>query len=70
MLSENKIQKSVNIVTTGSGKSVEVLWINQIIKNDLVLAETNHRCAYSAEDKEKFLIEVERAEEYLGILGW
>lgn len=70
MLSENKIQKSVNVINTGEGMAAEVLWINQVIKAGTVIAETNERCAYTADERERFLSEVENAEAYLVILGW
>jgi len=69
-LSERRIQKSVNIVSTKEGMIAEILWLNQIIKDGVVFAETNHRCAYSAEDIERFLSEVENAEQYIAVLGW
>ncbi len=70
MLLENKIQKSVNIVNTGDGMAAEVLWINQVLRDGIVIAEENHRYAYSVNDKDKFLEDVNGAEQYLTVLGW
>lgn len=50
--------------------AAEVLWINQVIKAETVIAESNERCAYSEEDKERFLADVENAEQYLAVLCW
>lgn len=69
-LTENRIQKSINIINTDYGMTAEVLWINQVIKAETVIAESNERCAYSAEDKERFIAEIVNAELYLAVLGW
>jgi hypothetical protein len=70
MLTERIIQKSVNIMTIGENKVSEVLWVDQVLRGEEVIAESNHRCAYTAENKEQFLAEVEKAELYMTILGW
>ncbi len=73
-LSKQTIQRSVSIVDTGSTKTAEVLWVDKIVETvgekDQILSENNRRCAYSADDKERFLAEVEDAESYITILGW
>jgi len=69
-LSKQTFQRSITILDATDGKFVEVLWIEQVVENDVMLAETNRRCAYSVDDKERFLAEVERAEDYLMVLGW
>jgi hypothetical protein len=70
MLSENRVQKSVAIVDNSDGLIAEVLWVNQIIKDDVVISEAYHRCAYTEEDRERFITEVVNAELYLAVLGW
>lgn len=73
-LSKELIQKSVSIVDTENGKVAEILWVGRIVETvddvEQVLSETNRRCAYSSEDKERFLAEVDGAEDYISILGW
>lgn len=70
MLTEKRIQKSVNIVTIGENKVAEVLWLDQVLRGEDVIAESNHRCAYTSDNKKQFLAEVENAELYMTILGW
>ena len=73
-LSKQTVQKAVSIIDTGESKMAEVLWLDRVVEAvdgvEQVLSETNRRCAYSFEDKERFLAEVEGAEDYLIILGW
>jgi len=73
-LSKQTIQKSVSIVDTGESKVAEVLWVDRVVETvddvEQVLSETNRRCAYCADDKERFLADVEGAEDYLVVLGW
>jgi len=73
-LSKQVIQRSVSIVDTGDSKTAEVLWIDRIVETieekEQILSENNRRCAYSADDKERFLSEVADAESYITILGW
>lgn len=70
MLTERRIQKSVNIVAIEENKVAEVLWVDQVLRDEKIIAESNHRCAYSVDNKEQFLAEVEGAELYMTILGW
>ncbi len=73
-LSKQAIQRAVSIVDTGDSKTAEVLWIDRIVETieekEQILSENNRRCAYSADDKERFLADVEGAEDYLVVLGW
>ncbi len=66
-LTEQRIIKSVTI---SPGLSVSVQWADQILKDDVVISETYHRCAYTEEQKSLFLAEVDGADAYLAVLGW
>lgn len=65
---EKKIVSQVNILPFSN--TVNVQWSNQILKDDIVIAETYTRKAYSKEQKEEFLDEVENAESYINPLKW
>lgn len=67
-LSERRILKSVQILS--ESKSAQVQWADQVLRDDVVIHEQYHRCAYSEADKEKFLAEVDGAKAYIKILGW
>lgn len=68
MLSEQRILKSITI--NNPSNTVEVLWADQVLRDNAVIAETYHRCAYGADEKDKFLSEVDGAQAYIAILGW
>jgi hypothetical protein len=67
-LSENRILKSVDIQLTT--KTANVLWSDQILRDGEVITEANHRKAYTEDQKDEFLAEVDGAENYLSALGW
>lgn len=73
-LSKQTIQKSVSIVDTGESKMAEVLWVDRVVETidetENIFCETNRRCAYGADDKDRFLSEVSDAESYITVLGW
>ena len=50
--------------------SVNVQWLDQILRDGEVIASTPFRKAYGAEQKEDFLAEVDQADQYVAILGW
>lgn len=68
MLKEQRILKSVQILSQQS--AVNVQWANQILRDDEVISEQYERKAYTQEQKDSFLEEVEGAENYINILGW
>lgn len=68
MLKEQRILKSVQILSQQS--AVNVQWANQILRGDEVISEQYERKAYTQDQKESFLEEVEGAEAYISILGW
>jgi len=67
-LTEQRILKSVQILPGQS--AVNVQWTNQILRDEEVITETYERKAYSIDQKDEFLSEVEGAEAYLTVLGW
>ena len=67
-LSEQRILKSVEILPTQN--SINVLWVDQVLRDEEVIAETNHRKAYSAAQKDDFLAEVDGAAGYVSAIGW
>lgn len=68
MLKEQRILKSVQILSQQS--AVNVQWANQILRDDEVISEQYERKAYTQDQKDSFLEEVEGAENYINILGW
>jgi hypothetical protein len=67
-LTEARILKSVEVQVTT--KTANVLWADQILRDDVVISETNHRKAYTENQKDEFMTEVEGAESYLTALDW
>lgn len=65
---ENRVLKEVAVLP--QQQAVNVQWANQIIKDDIVISETYERKAYTVEDKNDFMVEVESADKYLDIIGW
>lgn len=67
-LTEQRVLKQVSILPAQS--AVNVQWADQILRDGEVVSESFHRKAYTAEQKEEFLAEVEGADNYIGGLGW
>lgn len=67
-LSENRIIKQVAILPEHN--AVNVQWANQVLRDGAVISEQYERKAYTAEQKDEFLAEVENAVAYLPALGW
>ena len=65
---EIKYLKQVSILPTQS--AVNVQWAVAIKKDDEVISEQYERKAYTQDQKESFLAEVEGAENYINVLGW
>ncbi len=64
-------QKVLSQVTTRPQQStVNVCWENQILKDGEVISSIPHRKAYTIEQKDEFLSEVEGATSYIINLGW
>ena len=67
-LTEQRILKQVTVLAPQS--AVNVQWGNQVLKDGEVIAETFERKAYTADQKDSFLAEVEGASSYITALGW
>lgn len=67
-LTEQTILKQVTVLPNQS--AVNVQWANQILRDGELVTETYERKAYTAEQKDEFLTEVEGADGYITILGW
>lgn len=64
-------KKIINqVVILPSQNAINVQWVNQVIKDDVLIAQTYHRCAYAEENKAAFLAEVEGAQSYLALVNW
>lgn len=67
-LIEKRTLKQVTVLAEQN--AVNVQWADQIIREGVVISEQYHRKAYTAAQKDDFLLEVAGAEAYLGILNW
>ncbi len=67
-LTEQRILKQVSILPSQS--AVNVQWADQILRDGEVISENFHRKAYTIDQKEEFLLEVEGAPNYIAALGW
>jgi hypothetical protein len=67
-LSEQRILEQVTILADRGAANVQ--WADQVLRDGVVISETPHRKAYTADNKDEFLAEVENAEGYLPALGW
>ena len=67
-LAEQKILKQVT--TLVQQNAIQVQWANQILRDDELVTETYERKAYTVDQKDDFLAEVEGAEAYVDLMGW
>lgn len=67
-LTEQKVLKQVTVLAQQSAANVQ--WANQILRDGEVISETFERKAYTQEQKDEFLVEVEGADAYVSALGW
>ena len=68
-LTEQKILSSVTHNVTAN--TVDVKWLNQILRDGEVISETPHRCAYHTEQKDQFTADLGiDAPKYLAMVGW
>lgn len=67
-LTEQRVLKQVTILAQQSAANVQ--WADQILRDGELVTETYYRAAYTEEQKEQFLEQVEGAENYLAALGW
>ncbi len=66
--SEQRILKQVTILPEQS--AINVQWANQVLRDDLVIAETFERKTYTADQSAQFSVEVEGAANYIAAVGW
>ena len=67
-LTEQKVLKQVTVLAQQSAANVQ--WANQILRDGEVITETYERKAYTQDQKDDFLAEVEGAAGYIAVLGW
>lgn len=67
-LTEQRVLKSIE--TLPAANAINVLWVDQVLRDGDVISETNHRRAYTQTQKDEFLAEVEGAAGYVLALGW
>lgn len=67
-LSEQRILKSVEILPAQN--AINVLWVDQVLRDGDVIAETNHRKAYTQDQREQVLAEVDGGAAYVAAAGW
>lgn len=67
-LTEQKTLSQVTILPESGAANVR--WDNVIYRDGEEISRQPHRKAYTAEQKDDFLAEVEGAEAYLTALGW
>lgn len=67
-LTEQRVLKQVSILPEQN--AVNVQWADQILRDGQVISEVFHRKAYTAEQKDEFITEVEGADSYIIALGW
>lgn len=68
MIIERKILKSVEV--NYESNAFNVCWLNEIVKDDVVISSIPHRCAYDETCRESFIAEVDGAESYLSLVNW
>jgi hypothetical protein len=67
-LTEQRIIKSIQILPEQSAANVQ--WADQILRDGELVTETYHRKAYTEDQKDEFLVEVDGASNYIPVLGW
>ncbi len=67
-LTEQRIINQVSILPNQS--AINVQWADQILRDGEVIQQQYHRKAYTAEQKDEFLAEVDGADAYVSAVGW
>jgi len=76
-LTEEKILANVEVHTDAS--TIQVKWVNQILRDGEVISRVPHRCAYSQDQKDQFTADIENpanggspgmAAPYIAAVGW
>lgn len=77
VLTEEKALASVEVLTEAS--LIQVKWINRILRDGAIISQVPHRCAYSQEQKDQFIADIENpanggapgmAAPYIAAVGW
>lgn len=69
-LTEQKLLASVNRNIIGN--TLEVKWLNEILRDGEVISSIPHRCAYGIDQKDQFIADLgaEVAAPYIALAGW
>ena len=69
-LTEQKTLASVN--HTIIGNTMEVKWMNEILRDGEVISRIPHRCSYQVEQKDQFIADLGAtvAAPYIAMAGW
>ncbi len=67
-LSEKRVVQQVSILPNEN--AINVQWSNQILRGEEIVSETYERKAYTIDQRDQFIDEVENAEAYCAALGW
>lgn len=68
MFEEKTILANVELLIAQN--CIQVKWLNQILKDGVVISEVPHRKAYCQDQKAEFLAEVVDAQKYVDAIGW
>lgn len=68
MFEEKTILANVELLVAAN--CIQVKWLNQILKDGVVISEVPHRKAYMQDQKAEFIAEVEGAQKYIDAMGW
>jgi hypothetical protein len=64
-------QRVLNQVTVLPEQSaINAQWLDQVLKDGVVIASTPFRKAYTVDQKDELLAELDKAEYYVSILDW
>jgi hypothetical protein len=67
-LIEQRVLKQISVLPLL--KTIDVQWEDQIIKDGVAISKQYHRKAYSENQRDEFLAEVENAVSYVSAVGW
>lgn len=67
-LSEKRVLRQVSILPNED--AINVQWANQILRGEDVVSESYERKAYTREQMDQFIKEVDNAAAYCAALGW
>jgi len=76
-LTEEKVLANVEVCVKES--AIQVKWVNRILRDREVISQVPHRCAYSQDQKDQFVTDIENpgnggtpgmAAPYIAAVGW